>query len=131
MGTRNGNMAGAATHDHHDHRPHGWVRWVYSTNHKDIGTLYLIFAIGAGIVGAFLSVMMRWELAEPGIQIFHGLASMVYGVEGDAALDAGKSMYNAFTTAHGLIMIFFMVVRAMVGGFGSGMVPRMSGAPDR
>src|SRR5262245_66634163 len=111
-------MAGAAAHaDHHDHKPHGWVRWVYSTNHKDIGTLYLIFAIFAGIIGGFLSVMMRWELAEPGIQIFTGLAEMVYGVGGDAAVDAGKSMFNAFTTAHGLIMIFFMVMPALIGGF--------------
>ena len=123
-------MAGAAAHDHHDHRPTGWVRWVYSTNHKDIGTLYLIFAIMAGCVGGFLSVMMRWELAEPGIQIFHGLASMVYGVEGDAAIDAGKSMFNAFTTAHGLVMIFFMVMPALIGGFANWMVPIMIGAPD-
>jgi len=124
-------MAGAAAHEDHDHKPYkGWVRWVYSTNHKDIGTLYLIFAIVAGIIGGALSVVMRMELQEPGIQIFRGLASMVYGLEGDAALDGGKSMYNAFTTAHALIMIFFMVMPALIGGFANWMVPIMIGAPD-
>jgi cytochrome c oxidase subunit 1 len=124
-------MAHAAAHDDHDHKPyHGWVRWVYSTNHKDIGTLYLIFAICAGCLGGFLSVMMRWELMEPGIQIFSGLAQMVYGVGADASVDAGKSMYNAYTTAHGLIMIFFMVMPALIGGFANWMVPIMIGAPD-
>jgi cytochrome c oxidase subunit I len=121
---------GHAAHDGHDHKPGFAKRWLFSTNHKDIGTLYLIFAIFAGIVGGFLSVMMRWELAEPGIQIFHGLAAMVYGVEGDAAIDAGKHMYNVFTTAHGLIMIFFMVMPALIGGFANWMVPIMIGAPD-
>jgi len=125
-------MAEATVHHdaHEHHRPSGWVRWVYSTNHKDIGTLYLIFAIFSGIVGGFLSVMMRWELAEPGIQIFHGLASMVYGYEGAAAIDGGKEMFNAFTTYHALIMIFFMVMPALIGGFANWMIPIMIGAPD-
>jgi cytochrome c oxidase subunit I len=121
-----------AAHDHgdHEHHPTGWRRYVYSTNHKDIGTMYLWFAIIAGIIGGLLSVVMRMELAEPGIQIFHGLAQMVYGVPEDAAIDNGKHMYNVFVTAHALIMIFFMVMPAMIGGFGNWFVPLMIGAPD-
>ncbi len=126
-------MAYAATaHDDHEHHPTGWRRYVYSTNHKDIGMMYLWFAIFSGLVGGFMSIMMRWELMEPGIQIFHGLAHMVYGV-GDSsadAIDAGKNMFNVFVTAHGLLMIFFMVMPAMIGGFGNWFVPIMIGAPD-
>ncbi len=128
---------GAHAHDHHDdhhhdhsHKPSFINRWFFSTNHKDIGTLYLIFAIIAGIIGGALSVAMRMELQEPGIQIFHGLAAMVYGYEGDAAIDGAKQMFNMFTTAHALIMIFFMVMPAMIGGFANWMVPIMIGAPD-
>jgi cytochrome c oxidase subunit 1 len=119
-------------HDHdHAHKPLSFFqRWFLSTNHKDIGTLYLIFAIFAGIIGGTLSVFMRAELQEPGIQIFHGLAQMVYGFEGDAAIDGGKHMFNVFTTAHALIMIFFMVMPALIGGFANWMVPIMIGAPD-
>lgn len=120
----------AHAHGEHHHKPGFAARWLFSTNHKDIGTLYLIFAIIAGIVGGLLSVAMRMELQEPGIQIFHGLASMVYGFEGDAAIDGGKHMFNVFTTAHALIMIFFMVMPAMIGGFANWMVPIMIGAPD-
>ncbi|MDB5537246.1 MAG: cytochrome-c oxidase [Devosia sp.] len=119
---------GAASHDHHT--PTGWRRYVYSTNHKDIGVMYLVFAIIAGIVGGLLSGFMRMELQEPGIQIFNGLASMVYGINGDPSIDAGKHMYNVFTTAHALIMIFFMVMPATVGGFGNYFAPLMIGAPD-
>src|SRR5690242_9047816 len=124
------NMAHAATaHDDHGH-PTGWRRYVYSTNHKDIGTMYLWFAIIAGLIGGILSILMRIELAEPGIQLFTGLASMVYGASGDGALDQGKHMFNVFVTAHGLLMIFFMVMPAMIGGFGNWFVPLMIGAPD-
>ncbi len=120
-----------ATAAHDDHAlPSGWRRYVYSTNHKDIGTMYLWFAIISGLIGGFLSVMMRIELAEPGIQIFSGLAQMVYGASADAALDQGKHMYNVFVTGHGLLMIFFMVMPAMIGGFGNWFVPLMIGAPD-
>ncbi len=118
-----------AAHDHADH-PTGWRRYVYSTNHKDIGTMYLWFAIFAGCVGGLLSVMMRMELAHPGIQIFSGLASMVYGTPEAEALDAGKHMYNVFVTAHGLLMVFFMIMPALIGGFGNWFVPLMIGAPD-
>ncbi|TNM65876.1 cytochrome c oxidase subunit I [Aliirhizobium smilacinae] len=120
----------AHAHGEHHHKPGFAARWLFSTNHKDIGTLYLIFAIMAGIIGGLLSVAMRMELQEPGIQIFHGLASIVYGFEGDAAIDGGKHMFNVFTTAHALIMIFFMVMPAMIGGFANWMVPIMIGAPD-
>jgi len=123
-------MAHATTaHDDHGH-PTGWKRYVYSTNHKDIGTMYLWFAIFAGVLGGILSIVMRMELAHPGIQYFQGLATMVYGTPEDAAIDAGKHMYNVFVTAHGLLMIFFMVMPAMIGGFGNWFVPLMIGAPD-
>ncbi len=124
----------AQAHDMHDDHAHadpsGWRRYVLSTNHKDIGSMYLWFAIMAGLVGGILSILMRMELQEPGIQIFKGLAQMVYGVPENAALDNGKQMFNAFVTAHGLIMIFFMVMPAMIGGFGNWFVPLMIGAPD-
>jgi cytochrome c oxidase subunit I len=118
-----------AAHDEHHADPTGWRRYVYSTNHKDIGTMYLWFAIFAGILGGLLSVMMRIELQAPGIQYFHGLANMVYGAD-MSNLDAGKHMYNVFVTGHALLMIFFMVMPAMIGGFGNWFVPLMIGAPD-
>ncbi|WP_188236750.1 cytochrome c oxidase subunit I [Sphingopyxis sp. LK2115] len=114
-------------HDHDHDTPGFFVRWFMSTNHKDIGTLYLIFAIVAGIVGGVLSGMMRLELAEPGVQYLGGWAEMLGGA-GDEV--AGKHFWNVMITAHGLIMVFFMVMPAMIGGFGNWFVPLMIGAPD-
>jgi len=110
----------------HGH-PTGWRRYLYSTNHKDIGTLYLIFAVIAGLIGSALSGAVRLELMRPGIHIFPVISAILTG---DGSIDAAKNMYNVFITAHGVIMIFFLVMPALIGGFGNWMVPLMIGAPD-
>jgi cytochrome c oxidase subunit I len=115
--------AHAAHHDE-DHKPGFFVRWFMSTNHKDIGTLYLIFAIVAGIIGGTVSGLMRTELAEPGIQFLESWVGT------GASLDQANHLWNVLITAHGLVMVFFMVMPAMIGGFGNWFVPLMIGAPD-
>ncbi|MBU6207497.1 MAG: cbb3-type cytochrome c oxidase subunit I, partial [Alphaproteobacteria bacterium] len=128
---------GADEHHHDaDHKPGFFARWFLSTNHKDIGTLYLIFAICAGIIGGAISGLMRWELAEPGIQHLPTWLAIEadflrnFGVEVDVSHTAALHMWNTLVTAHGLIMVFFMVMPAMIGGFGNWFVPIMIGAPD-
>jgi len=119
----------AATDSHADGHGHptGWRRYMFSTNHKDIGTLYLIFAFVAGIIGSALSGAIRLELMFPGVQIFPYISAVL---SGDSSIDGAKNMYNVFITAHGVIMIFFLVMPAMIGGFGNWFVPLMIGAPD-
>ena len=97
----------------HDHVPGFWKRWFYSTNHKDIGSLYLIFSVLAALIGGGLSMIMRAELMEPGMQI----------------LRDGQE-WNVFITAHGFIMVFFVVMPGLIGGFGNWFLPIMIGAPD-
>ncbi len=115
-----------------DHKPAFFQRWFMSTNHKDIGTLYLIFAIIAGIIGGAISGLMRLELAEPGIQYLQMWASSHNALMGggEASMDEAYHLWNVLITAHGLIMVFFMVMPAMIGGFGNWFVPLMIGAPD-
>ena len=99
---------------HADHgAPESFVRrWLYSTNHKDIGTMYIVLAILAAFIGGGLSVYMRMELMELGVQYM-----------------ADGHVWNVFTTAHGLIMVFFVVMPGLIGGFGNWFVPIMIGGP--
>ena len=101
----------AADHGHEHHAPTGWRRWVYATNHKDIGTLYLLFSFTMLMIGGLLAMLIRLELFQPGLQFVN------------------PELFNQFTTMHGLIMVFGAIMPAFVG-FANWMLPLQIGAPD-
>ena len=98
-------------HDDHHGAPAGWRRWVYATNHKDIGTLYLLFSFTMLMIGGILALLIRAELFQPGLQFVN------------------PQLFNQFTTMHGLIMVFGAIMPAFVG-FANWMIPLQVGAPD-
>lgn len=110
-------MTTTLAHGASEHPPF-FKRWLFSTNHKDIGILYLIFTGLAGLIAVGMSMMMRLELAEPGIQYF-----------GDV-MNPNGGFYNMLVSMHGLLMMFFVVIPAFFGGFGNYFLPLMLGAPD-
>ncbi|NQD36911.1 cytochrome c oxidase subunit I [Permianibacter sp. IMCC34836] len=97
--------------DHHDHKPTGITRWLYTTNHKDIGSMYLWFAFAMFLTGGFMALLIRAELFQPGLQFFE------------------PSFFNQMTTVHGLVMVFGAVMPAFTG-LANWMIPLMIGAPD-
>ena len=101
----------ADDHAHDDHHPHGWRRWLYATNHKDIGTLYLWFSFAMLMTGGLLALGIRAELFKPGLQLYQ------------------PEFFNQLTTMHGLIMVFGAIMPAFVG-FANWMIPLQIGASD-
>ncbi len=123
-------MADAAIHGHEGHeRPGFFTRWFMSTNHKDIGILYLWTAGALGLVSVIFTVFMRMELMEPGVQ-YMCMEGLRLVSDAGAECTPNGHLWNVFITYHGVLMMFFVVIPALFGGFGNYFMPLMIGAPD-
>ncbi|MGD9294335.1 MAG: cytochrome c oxidase subunit I [Roseobacter sp.] len=122
-------MADAAIHghDHEDERGF-FTRWFMSTNHKDIGILYLVTSALVGFVSVAFTIYMRLELMEPGVQYMCMEGARM--VASDAVCTPNGHLWNVLITAHGILMMFFVVIPALFGGFGNYFMPLQIGAPD-
>ena len=120
-------MTEAALQEGHDERGF-FTRWFMSTNHKDIGVLYLFTSAAVGVIAALLSVFMRVELMEPGVQYMCLEGLRFWPSAADCTPDG--HLWNIIVTYHGILMMFFVVIPALFGGFGNYFMPLMIGAPD-
>ena len=120
-------MADAAAHDAHDHHPGFFTRWFMSTNHKDIGILYMFTAAALGIVSVAFTMYMRLELMEPGVQY---MCMEGAKLTAQAECTPNGHLWNVLITGHGILMMFFVVIPFLFGGFGNYFMPLMIGAPD-
>ena len=125
-------MADATLHaDDGHHTPGFFTRWFMSTNHKDIGILYLVFAALLGFISVAFTVYMRMELMEPGVQYMCAEGARVLsGIGAVECENPNGHLWNVMITAHGILMMFFVVIPALFGGFGNYFMPLMIGAPD-
>ncbi|NOR62199.1 MAG: cytochrome c oxidase subunit I [Rhodobacteraceae bacterium] len=124
-------MANAATHDHDDHaRPGFFTRWFMSTNHKDIGILYLFTSAAVGFISVCLTVYMRMELMNPGVQYMCEEGARLLSQAPLGECTPNGHLWNVMITYHGVLMMFFVVIPALFGGFGNYFMPLMIGAPD-
>jgi cytochrome c oxidase subunit I len=121
-------MANAAAHGHEDTRGF-FTRWFMSTNHKDIGILYLVTSGLVGFVAVAFTVYMRLELMEPGVQYMCAEGARLFSGGTDCQAPNGH-LWNVLVTAHGVLMMFFVVIPALFGGFGNYFMPLHIGAPD-
>jgi cytochrome c oxidase subunit 1 len=123
-------MADAAIHGHDHHKPGFFIRWFMSTNHKDIGILYLFTGGFVGLISVIFTVYMRMELMHPGVQYMCEEGMRLTAAAAGEVCTPNGHLWNVTVTAHGILMMFFVVIPALFGGFGNYFMPLQIGAPD-